>query len=403
MNIKDTLLFRTAFPKKCPPSGTRGIRYSKTKGEFVMVNPDGTEHSIGMANRVSAQMDLFLREQALSSAQKASLLGRLGGLLVGTGAPDNDYGANGDVYCDRNTGALYLKAANVWGATSTPSSAEVYFVTELPDAGTGNNGDLAVIYEDGVISGLAVKSANTWSEVATNVTVPATQKRASEYGVIELVDHFVGGGVVTATSGVAGNLNWEFMQMVGSSGSFTPHVFSGTDFRIGVGRVGAGNTAGHAASLQLSNGTSSTNSFLLNALVRLTNFSMSFDFKCDTTGNFHLGISNNPASTADAPTRFVGIKALNGTSNFQFEATNGTPVTVDTGVAVDTAWHRFELKYNAANSKWQMKLDSGEVSELARTLTTDLTCTIAVWVKSISAAYTYLYLDRFHLYGEEPA
>ena len=46
MNIQDTLLFRTASPKQCPPSGTRGIRYSKTKGEFVMVNPDGTEHSL---------------------------------------------------------------------------------------------------------------------------------------------------------------------------------------------------------------------------------------------------------------------------------------------------------------------------------------------------------------------
>lgn len=49
MNIQDTLLFRTAFPEQCPPSGTRGIRYSKTKGEFVMVNPDGTEHNIGAA------------------------------------------------------------------------------------------------------------------------------------------------------------------------------------------------------------------------------------------------------------------------------------------------------------------------------------------------------------------
>ena len=49
MNIQDTLLFRTAFPKQCPPSGTRGIRYSETKGEFVMVNPDGTEHNIGAA------------------------------------------------------------------------------------------------------------------------------------------------------------------------------------------------------------------------------------------------------------------------------------------------------------------------------------------------------------------
>ena len=49
MNTQDTLLFRTAFPKQCPPSGTRGIRYSETKGEFVMVNPDGTEHNIGGA------------------------------------------------------------------------------------------------------------------------------------------------------------------------------------------------------------------------------------------------------------------------------------------------------------------------------------------------------------------
>ena len=47
MNTQDTLLFRTDFPKQCPPSGTRGIRYSKTQGKFVMVNPDGTEHSIG--------------------------------------------------------------------------------------------------------------------------------------------------------------------------------------------------------------------------------------------------------------------------------------------------------------------------------------------------------------------
>lgn len=48
MNIQDTLLFRTAFPKQCPPSGTRGIRYSETKGKFVMVDPDGTEHNIGI-------------------------------------------------------------------------------------------------------------------------------------------------------------------------------------------------------------------------------------------------------------------------------------------------------------------------------------------------------------------
>ena len=317
------------------------------------------------------------------------------GIMLGSGAPDNGNGADGSYYIDEDSGALYKKASGTWAVSAAPSSQEVFFVTALPSSGTGNNGDLAVVYTDGTISGLAEKSGGTWALVANNV--PSVPK-PTDSGVISLVDHFLGGNASATTTGMVGEMNWEVQSTIGT-GFCRPVADATATGRLGVLRIATGNVSGNVQTIQFSNGVDSSNSFKVDAFYGLTNLLLRFEFKANTTGDFYLGLSSNPNASAAAPTRFVGIKALEGTTNFQFEVTNGTPVTVDTGVAVDTDWHTFELTYDSDNSEWGMSIDGGASSALALTLSPALTVTISAWVKTNAAAIESLYLDTFQLYG----
>lgn len=316
------------------------------------------------------------------------------------GTPAASFGSDGMVAIDQFSGVIYRKSAGAWATISAPSTKQVLFVTSLPSSGTGANGDLAVIYTDGIISGLAEKSGGSWSQIATNAVTPPTPLKPTDLGVISLVDHFLGGGDYVSPSGRVGELNWRMTCPVGTGGAKgTSSPWSSAWLGVlGVLRLFTGSIAGNAAAIQFSNGTDSGNTFPVGAITSLTDFVMRWRFKLSTTGTFYLGFSNNPASTP-YPTRFIGLRTTAGTTNFQFEATNGTPTTVDSGVAVDADWHTFELAYDAAHANWLMSLDGGDQKAVARVLDYSLTITVAAWVNTPAGVVESLYLDTFQLYG----
>lgn len=318
-------------------------------------------------------------------------------MLSGSGTPATALGANGMFYVDTASGAIYEKTTGTWAVVTSPSSQEVYFVTALPSNVTGDDGDLAVIYTAGVISGLAEKSGGTWAQIATNAV---TSPKPTDNNVLSWVEHFLGGKSVTVAGSLVGDQNLYFRQPVGSGGYVKPDTTNGNATpTIGCHVMATGSTSGDCVNIEMDNDSAGGNLFYVSRLTRLSNFKLYFEFKVDTAGDFYFGLCNNSASAA-APTRFAGIKAIAGTTNFQFEATNGTPVTVDSGVAVDTGWHSFELTYDGAD--WGMSIDGGAASTVTRTLSTGLTVTVGCWVKTNSAAAQKAYVDTIKLYGETP-
>ena len=313
------------------------------------------------------------------------------------GIPLNILGDDDDVAVDINTGIIYKKVSGVWTEKAAPSSADVLFVTALPSDATGSNGDLAVIYTGGVISGLAEKSGGTWSQIASNAV---TSPKPTDKNVLSWVEHCLGGKNQTVAGSLIGTNNLYMRNAVGTNGYTRPDTSNAnTAPTLGVCEVGSGNSSGDCIVVEMDNGVSSSNVFYVGRITRLNNFSLYFEFKVDTNGDFHFGLSNN-SSTASAPTRFIGIKAVSGTTNFQFEATNGTPTTVDSGVPVDSGWHNFELTHNGTD--WGMSIDGGAVSVVSQTVSDGLSVTLAAWVKSNSAGAQKAYIDTIKLYGEAP-
>jgi hypothetical protein len=127
---------------------------------------------------------------------------------------------------------------------------------------------------------------------------------------------------------------------------------------------------------------------------------MRWSFKADTTHEFWIGLGYAPNATLTTPYRFVGVHAIPGTANFQFDALNGgTLQRGASAVPVDSAWHTLELRWNTVSGKWAMSLDGGAEVEVTDTLTTDLRWTPYAWVESKAASLSTLLARRFIMFG----
>jgi len=65
---------------------------------------------------------------------------------------------------------------------------------------------------------------------------------------------------------------------------------------------------------------------------------------------------------AEPATNYIWIRAVNGTANLLAENYDGTLTQTDTGVAVDTDWHLFEIVVNAAGSSVDFNIDGTTVA-----------------------------------------
>lgn len=380
-----------------------------TKSHVGLGNVDNTSDankpiSIAQAAGFAGKQDTLVSGTNIKTVNGQSVLGSGnltvsggGNLTAADGVPSNGDGADGEYRLNYLSGIIYKKVAGTWVANTVNEPNQIIFATGLPADGTGVDGDMAVLYTSGQISGLAQKSAGTWTQIAS---AAQAEKRASANDVIEMVDHFISGPTITTAGQATGTLGWLFAIPVGSGGG-AKQMGIGNGPGIGVMKLQAGTTAGNTTMLYFANGTDGTTGpFTVNDLKRYNRFRMAWVFKFDTIGDMHIGITNMP-NAASAPTRFVGIRALNGTTNFQYVATNGTPVTVDTLVPVDTAWHRFEVGWDSATNEWLMTLD-GVTSRLAKTLDDAHSVTLAMWVTTRSVGFQALYIDSFRFYGEMP-
>jgi hypothetical protein len=314
------------------------------------------------------------------------------------GVPDNADGENGTYRINANTGVIYEKVAGVWTPFTATAPNSVIFSNGLPSAGTGINGDLAVLYTGGTVSGLAEKSGGTWAQIADSADA---EKRQTDNTVIEVMDHFLSGPTITAASGSWGGPGgWLFLQTVGGTGSIKSVGNAGAR-ELGVARIGGGASSGNAVCLYLSSGTDAAGPFTVDNVVRLTDFRVAFTFKVDTAGDFHMGFSNIPTSAA-APTRFAGVRARNGTTNFEFVVTDGSPIVVDSLIPVDTQWHVFEIRFDYDTQEWLFSLDGGGETRIARTIAGAGTVTLGWWSKTNAVAYQPRFADSFRLYGVLP-
>lgn len=338
----------------------------------------------------------------------SALVGGMDRLAISDGIPDNADGENGMVCVDFNTGVLYEKSADVWSSVASATAQEVFLTTDTPSAGTGVNDDIAIVYVGGVIDRVEQKSGGAWGTIALS-------SRASRKNVLEVVDHFLGNGSAVTGSGNIGDLGWDVLSALsdGSAQAAPNSIYAAPSTKplLGVIKLSTAASVDAGVSISMSNGNYSTAPFLIENFTRLTNFRMIWQFRLqvngdydtDSNADFYIGLTSSPDGGAGGvivPTRFVGLKAEQGTANFYFEAVNGAPAAgTDTLVPVDQEWHTFELGYDTDTNQWLMKLDDEDEVVISKVLTDSLTVTIGAWIRSNEATSRSMYIDTFQLYG----
>jgi hypothetical protein len=103
---------------------------------------------------------------SLLSGNQASVQSAIG-WIVGSGAPDNSLGVNGNAYLDVDSCVVYKKAAGAWVAESEPSGGELHYFTAMPSNTYGVNEDFGILSSAGVNASLLQKVAGEWVVLST--------------------------------------------------------------------------------------------------------------------------------------------------------------------------------------------------------------------------------------------
>lgn len=311
--------------------------------------------------------------------------------------PGSGDGADGDFAVHTTSGAIYEKASGSWSSVAAPSSVTLHAVTSTPGSGFGDDGDLALVYSGGLVTELQEKQSGTWTSLATVLsTVPVS----AELDTLSITDEFFGGSdIVSGKTGSIGDLNWQVDHPQGSGSVRVGTVSSATGVVFGVLRIATGTTTGDGSAIYFDGANNNSNRPFNGAnFTGLTDGLLGFRFKVETGHTFYLGFMEPPSIAAAAgPDRFCGLFAESAETNFQFRNWDDpTDTQVDSGVAVDTGWHTFELRWDG--SAWEMRLDGGSWNDVTANWSNG-TCTIGVWALAESAASADLYLDKFTLSG----
>jgi hypothetical protein len=72
---------------------------------------------------------------------------------------------------------------------------------------------------------------------------------------------------------------------------------------------------------------------------------------------FYVGFPNDNAVNPTGAFDFIGLYAVQGTANWHAITDDGTQTSTDTGIAVDTSWHKFEVKINSDATSVEFYID----------------------------------------------
>lgn len=130
-----------------------------------------------------------------------------GGLLEQTsifaqnGVPDNDLGANGDLYINTSNSNFYYKSSGTWSVVLVPTS--ILSATGVPSNTTGNEGDL---YIDTNSGSFYLKGASAWDLVFDPSTFGQLDTINNVEPVSKNIDIAVGNGLEIDDTTVPGQI-----------------------------------------------------------------------------------------------------------------------------------------------------------------------------------------------------
>ena len=85
--------------------------------------------------------------------------------------------------------------------------------------------------------------------------------------------------------------------------------------------------------------------------------------------------------------------------------TDGSPIIVDSGIALNTFWHRLEISYDLATNEWMVRLDKQPFTRISNAgvphMVGGAAINIGAWVKAGTSTLARLNLTSWEFSADE--
>lgn len=183
-----------------------------------------------------------------------------------------------------------------------------------------------------------------------------------------------------AASGVGnGSLGWLGWGVGGTGSALANYQLASVSPNLGTIRVTTGSTVASDLESVFLDGSNAISP--IGVLGGKANWQMDFWFKLNTTGTtrFRVGAGDSKNTAAASNGIFLRYDTSLTDTTFKFETrAGGTPTTVDTTIAADTAWHHVRIRSTAAGTILMTLYDAtGSVQKAESSVACATTCASA--------------------------